>query len=210
MVIGLVFLVVGTSLKGMDSHRLPPPKEHGFLLEDALRKRRSLREFSGRGVSLQEISNLLYAAQGITDTEHGFRAAPSAGALYPLSLYLLWDDALWLYEPASHSIYRVSVNKDLKKKVYRACLFQSWVLEAPAVFIFTADYNITAKKYGKRAWRYIYLEVGHACENLLLEATALGMGGVPVGAFYDDELKNALTIPQTPIYVVPVGYPEGE
>lgn len=198
--------MAGIYLKSMDSIRLPEPIEHRFFLEDALKKRRSLREYSGKEVSIQELSNLLYAAQGITDTVNNFRASPSAGALYPLTIYILWNDALWRYEPETHTIYKIRNDRKLKKELYMACLLQEWVLNAPVVFVFAADYQKTAVKYGKRAWRYIYMEVGHACQNLLLEAVALGMGGVPVGAFEDGKLQKILSVPETPVYVVPAGH----
>lgn len=197
----------GIYSKSMESVKLPEPLFHKFPLERAIRERRSLREFSSREVSLQELSNLLFSAQGITDSINGFRAAPSAGALYPLTIYLLWKDALWEYIPAEHSLLKIREDRVIQRKVYQACLYQEWVLNAPLVFIFCAEYKKTAIKYGKRAWRYIYLEAGHACENLLLEATSLGMGGVPVGAFDDEGLKRVLGISLSPIYVVPVGYP---
>ncbi|MGQ9552687.1 MAG: SagB/ThcOx family dehydrogenase [Anaerolineae bacterium] len=185
---------------------LPPPdSEGGIPLTQALAKRRSLREYGLRALSMQELSQLLWATQGITDWR-GFRTAPSAGATYPLEVYLATGDGLFHYEPQGHQLRRLG-QQDLRSALAGAALQQGWVREAPAVFIFTAVAERTSRRYGQRAERYINMEIGHAAQNLLLQAVALGLGGVPVGAFEDDKVAKVLALPkdEAPLYIVPVG-----
>jgi SagB-type dehydrogenase family enzyme len=190
--------------------QLPPPKLKGTLsLEEALVKRRSVREFSGIPLTKVELSQLLWALQGINDPA-GYRTAPSAGALYPLEVYLLTSQGLYHYEPAGH---RLSLHKqgDLRPALYQVALQQDMVLEAPAVFLIAAEYGRTEVKYGKeRSPRYVHLEAGHAAQNLLLQAVALDLGAVPVGAFNDEGVRDVLSLPGSyqPIYLIPVGHPK--
>lgn len=183
----------------------PPDSEGGIPLTQALAKRRSLREYGLRALSMQELSQLLWATQGITDWR-GFRTAPSAGATYPLEVYLATSEGLFRYEPQGHQLRRLG-QQDLRPALAGAALQQGWVREAPAVFILTAVAERTARRYGQRAERYIAMEIGHAAQNLLLQAVALGLGGVPVGAFEDDKVAKVLGLPkdEAPLYIVPVG-----
>jgi SagB-type dehydrogenase family enzyme len=177
-------------------------------LEEALASRRSVREYSDQTLTTAEIGQLLWAAQGIT-SEQGYRTAPSAGALYPLELYLLTREGVFHYEPARHSLSAIS-RSDARATVYRAALEQEPVRRAPAVFVVAAVYARTAQKYGEdRSPRYVHMEAGHAAQNLLLEAAALGLGAVPIGAFDDQEVKEALGLPadHQPLYLIPVGHP---
>ncbi len=188
---------------------LPPPAHAGRIsLEETLAKRRSVREFSSKGLSETEVGQLLWAAQGITHPE-GLRTAPSAGALYPLEVYVATADGVFQYEPRPHQLRRRS-RQDPRPALYHAGLEQECLLRAPAVFVIAAVYERTARKYGqKRSPRYVHLEAGHSAQNLLLQAVALGLGGVPVGAFYDTEVQKALALPtdHEPIYLIPVGHP---
>jgi SagB-type dehydrogenase family enzyme len=192
-----------------DKLELPKPVRQGRMsLEEAITRRRSVREFKEEALTAKELSQLLWAAQGITHRE-GLRTAPSAGALYPLELYVATSDGFFRYEPRSHRLKR-RAELDLRPAICRAALEQDAIREAPAVFVITAIYERTAQKYGEaRTPRYVHMEVGHAAQNLLLEAVALGMGGVPVGAFYDAEVQNALSLPreERPLYLIPVGHP---
>lgn len=186
---------------------LPAPEQKGRLsLEEALARRRSVREFRRRPLTQRELSQLLWAAQGVTDAE-GLRTAPSAGALYPLELYVATGEGLFHYEPRKHQLHG-RAERDLRTALYRAALEQECVRDAPAVFIFVAVYERTIRKYGaSRSPRYVHMEAGHAAQNLLLEAVALGLGGVPVGAFDDVGVQKALGLPpeEKPVYLVPVG-----
>ncbi len=185
---------------------LPAPRlESDVSLEEALARRRSVRAYSGEPLTLEEIGQLLWAAQGITH-ERGYRTAPSAGALYPLELYAATDSGLYHYLPRGHEAERRRI-EDWQAPLCQAALSQDAVCQAPAVFVVTAVYERTAAKYGQRAERYVRLEAGHAAQNLLLQAVALGLGAVPIGAFYDDQVQAALSLPadHEPLYLIPVG-----
>jgi SagB-type dehydrogenase family enzyme len=178
-------------------------------LEETLVQRRSVREFSAQPLTLAELSQLLWAAQGITN-ERGFRTAPSAGALYPLEVYVATPEGLHRYEPQGHRLLSIG-SKDTRPALYEAALRQEPVRRAPAVFILAAVYERTSVKYGsERSPRYVHMEAGHAAQNLLLEAVALGLGAVPIGAFVDREIQEALGIPSDhqPLYLIPVGHPQ--
>jgi len=185
---------------------LPAPRlESDVSLEEALRRRRSVRAYADEPLTLEEIGQLFWAAQGITN-ERGFRTAPSAGALYPLELYAATDDGIYHYEPRGHRAELRRI-EDWRSPLCRAALRQDAVCQAPVVFVVTAVYARTAAKYGERAERYVRLEAGHAAQNLLLQAVALGLGAVPIGAFYDDQVQAALGLPadHEPLYLIPVG-----
>ena len=187
---------------------LPAPRVQGEMsLEETLAARRSVREFTEEELTLEEISQLLWAVQGIT-AAWGGRTAPSAGALYPLEVYVATADGLYHYLPQGHKAI-VESRADLRSELWRGGLSQDAIREAPAVFIITAVYARTEKKYGGRAERYVKLEAGHAAQNLLLQAVALGLGGVPIGAFYDDQVQSALSLPldYEPLYLIPIGHP---
>ncbi len=187
---------------------LPAPTDlSGVTLARALELRRSVREFGPRPLSRTELSNLLWAAQGITHGD-GLRTAPSAGALYPLELYVATAGGLHRYHPQGHRLEPITA-ADLRRAIQRAALGQE-ALGAPAVFVIAAVYRRTAVKYGaERATRYVHMEAGHAAQNLLLQAAALGLGAVPVGAFDDGALARALGLPadHVPVYLIPVGAP---
>jgi SagB-type dehydrogenase family enzyme len=187
---------------------LPAPRLKGAMsLEETLAARRSLREFSDEKLTLEELSQLLWAAQGIT-VAWGGRTAPSAGALYPLEIYVATADGLYHYVPQGHKAI-VESKADLRGELWQAGLSQNAIREAPAVLVITAVYARTEKKYGERAERYVKLEAGHAAQNLVLQAVALGLGGVPIGAFYDDQVQSALSLPSDhePLYLIPIGHP---
>jgi SagB-type dehydrogenase family enzyme len=187
---------------------LPAPAERSAVsLDEALRRRRSVREYTTQPLTDAQLSQLLWAAQGITDAG-GYRTTPSAGALYPLEMYVATRAGLQRYEARGHRLLRVG-DTDVRSRLRGAALGQEAVTAAAAVFIITAVPSRTAAKYGERATRYVQLEAGHAAQNLLLEAVALGLGAVPVGAFEDDRVSGILGLPagEVPLYLVPVGQP---
>ncbi|MCG2768363.1 MAG: SagB/ThcOx family dehydrogenase [Anaerolineae bacterium] len=187
---------------------LPAPRlSSERSLEETLSRRRSVRRFTDEELTPQEISQLLWAVQGIT-REWGGRTAPSAGALYPLEVYVAMPRGFYHYVPQGHKLEIITRN-DLRAEIWEASLKQDAVRDAPAVFIIAAVYERTAVKYGDRAARYVHLEAGHAAQNLLLQAVALDLGGVPIGAFHDDRLQSALSLPgdHEPLYVIPIGHP---
>ena len=191
---------------------LPKPTQAGqFSLGQLLQQRRSLREYSSQPVSLAEVGQLLWAAQGITHSR-GLRTAPSAGALYPLELYLVAGNVTGLeagvyhYQIHKHRLVQ-HVPGDKRKALAQAAYMQTWLSDAPVVIVFSADYKRTSKKYGKRAKRYVHMEVGYAGQNLFLQAEDLGLGSVVVGAFFDDDVAKVLQLPSelAPLALMPVG-----
>jgi SagB-type dehydrogenase family enzyme len=188
---------------------LPTPRTEGVVsLEAAIGGRRSVRAFSNQVLTLEEVGQLAWAAQGVSDPR-GLRTAPSAGALYPLELYVVLPDGLYHYVPADHSLLQLST-EDLRDGLYEAGVRQEALREAPAVFVFTAVMARTEARYGNRAERYVHMEVGHAAQNLALQAVALGLGSVPIGAMDDDGVQALLGLPEdhAPLYLVAVGHPE--
>ena len=191
------------------SVKLPAPKQaHEGSLEQAIARRRSVRDFSRVPLTEAEQGQLLWAAQGVTNRETGYRTAPSAGALYPLEVYLVTGSGVFHYEPQTHRLRR-TVQSDVRKTLYEAALRQRPILDAPAVFVIAGVYERTAKKYGARAERYVHMEAGHAAQNLLLQAVSLGLAAVPIGAFDDARAQEALRLPknQRPLYLLPAGHP---
>ncbi len=186
---------------------LPTPRlKSSVSLEETLAKRRSVREFSDEPLSLDEIGQLMWAAQGITSSI-GQRTAPSAGGLYPLEIYVVKDDGVYRYIPVNHQL-RAHLRGDVRHALVVASLEQGAVQSAPVNIVIAAVYARTSGKYGEeRTPRYVHLEAGHAAQNILLQAVALNLGAVPIGAFYDDPVKQALALPsdQQPLYVIPVG-----
>ena len=191
---------------------LPEPRYHSDVsIEQSLLQRRSIRSYTGEPLTLQEVSQLLWAAQGVTDPG-GFRTAPSAGALYPLELYVVAGDVqdlapgVYKYEPGEHQLLR-AMDGDKRAELADAALAQSCVEEGAIVFVFTAVYERTTVKYGDRGVTYVHIEVGHAAQNLCLQATAMDLGAVTIGAFYDEEVAELLNLPdeEQPLYIIPVG-----
>ncbi len=193
---------------------LPKPRMEGAVtVERAIALRRSVRAFAAEALPLSAVSQLLWAAQGITGPE-GLRAAPSAGALYPLEVYLVAGNVsgvragVYGYDPRRHRLLLKSAG-DARAGVAAAALGQGWVAEAPAIVVLAAVYERTARKYGDRAERYVHMEVGHAAQNVYLQAGALGLGTTIVGAFRDEALARALglTGSSKPLGLLPVGKP---
>jgi len=186
---------------------LPDPKLKGVLsLEEALAKRESVRQFKPVSLTLKQLSQLLWAAQGVT-RKWGGRTAPSAGALYPLEIYVATRDGLFHYNPSKHQLMKVS-EQNLVPVIAKAALEQNSIAEAPSVFIITAVYERTSLKYRDRAERYVKIEVGHVAQNILLQAAAMGLAAVPVGAFFDQMIHQSLKLPpeHQPLYIIPVGH----
>jgi len=191
---------------------LPQPQLKGTVsLEETLQMRRSVRNYAPISLELKDISQLLWSAQGMT-SEWGGRTAPSAGALYPLEVYLVAGDVdglesgIYRYVPSGHKITSVKEG-DVRKALSAAALNQSWVAEAPVSIVITAIYEKTTVKYGDRGVMYVHIEAGHVAQNVCLQAVALGLGAVPVGAFEDRKMKEVIGIKnsETPLYIIPVG-----
>ncbi len=194
---------------------LPAPQTTGPLsVEEALVQRASVREFRPDPVSLAEAGQLLWAAQGITRSG-GYRTAPSAGATYPLEVLLLagsvhdLSPGVYRYRPRDHVLAPI-LEKDLRGKLAAAALGQSFVKDSPAALVITAVYERATIKYGQRGIRYVHMEVGYASENIHLQAAALGLGTVAVGAFHNDKVQELLNLPanEHPLLIMPVGKPD--
>jgi len=185
-------------------------------LEKAVHQRRSVREYTHAPVTLADVSQLLWAAQGITSSQGG-RAAPSAGGTYPLEIYVAagkvtgLEAGVYHYLPQQHALAPVK-SGDLRRDLQEASHDQTWVGAAPVVFVIGAVYERTTKRYGDRGVRYVHLEAGHAAQNLCLQATALGLGAVTVGAFTDERIQELLDLPTQvkPLYVIPLGHPKSD
>lgn len=193
---------------------LPEPRGyHGLGLEEAVEARRSARSYSGETLALEQLSRLLHAAQGVTAPRRGFRAAPSAGALYPIELYAVVHDVtdvepgIYHYAVREHALEAVKVG-DFRSGVVQAGLFQSFVGQANVCFILSAVFQRTRWRYRERTYRYIMLEAGHVGQNLYLAATSMGLGACAVGAFLDDEFNDLLGLDgkeEATLYVISVG-----
>jgi len=184
------------------------PKTVGKMtLEESLYHRRSEYSFATAYLSSEQISQLLWAAQGITDPNWGFRTAPSAGSAYPLELYLVKPEGVYHYTPNSHTL-ELHIKGDKRPSLVRASLGQGFIGDASVCIIITAVYDRTREKYGLRTDRYVQMEAGHAAQNILLQATAMGLGATPVGSFWDDVIMSTLELPYgyDPLYIIPVGY----
>ena len=190
--------------------RLPKPVYKGERsIEEAILERRSIREFAGTKISPEELSQILWAAQGMTGKPWGvgLRSVPSAGALYPIEVYAVTEDGVYHYLPESHSIKQVKEG-DRRKELTNASLSQEFISTAPLNIIITAVFERTESKYSKRGARYVFAEAGHVSQNVYLQCESLGLGTVAVGAFHDDAVKKALDLPEDhrPIYIMPIGH----
>lgn len=190
--------------------QLPKPLiKNNISLEEVIFSRRSERNFKQKDLTLPQISQLLWAAQGITlkKGSYNFRTAPSAGALYPIEIYLLSKNGLFAYLPNGHKLDALS-EQDLRKKLAVSALGQTAISEAPVNIVVCAVYSRLTAKYGQRGIRYAQIEVGHIAQNIHLQAAALGLSSVPIGAFNDEGVKKILSLPadHEPLYIIPVGY----
>jgi len=189
---------------------LPAPSISGSVsLEAAIAKRRSRRRYTPEELSLEQVGQLLWAAQGITGERDALRAAPSAGGCHPLIIYVCRADGTWRYHPEGHYLTR-HLEQDLRNELAEAAWRQQFIAQAPYVFVISAIFERTTQRYGGRGQtRYVPMDAGHAAQNLLLQAAALGLASAPVGAFVDDTVKEVLSLPEQeePLYILPVGYP---
>jgi len=210
------FAVVGVggppapSRPGHDGSKpLPPPRLSGPMsLEEAVNSRRSVREFQNQPLTREHLSQLCWAGQGITDPQGGLRAAPSAGALYPIELFLVTAEGVDHYVPQRHALER-HLDGDLRAALQAASLDQESIGEAPLSVVITAVVDRTARKYGPRAERYCLIEAGHVAQNVLLQAAALGLRGVPIGAYEDSKVVKNLKLPKEHkvLYILAIGRP---
>lgn len=197
-----------------DRHDIPLPKPNlrgKMTLEEAIARRRSVRDFTDHPVGPEEVGQLLWAAEGITGPAPYLRAHPSAGALHPLEVYLVGADGVFHYRPEGHRLSLVRQG-DQRERLARAAYGQWFVAEAACVIAIAAVYARTTGKYGERGRiRYVPMDAAHGAQNVLLQAVALGLGAVPVGAFDDEAVRRVIGISsdEVPLYLIPVGKARG-
>ncbi|MCX7820808.1 MAG: SagB/ThcOx family dehydrogenase [Brevinematales bacterium] len=190
---------------------LPEIDKNGFL-EKIIQNRRSIRDYSDKPISLKELSYILWAAQGITSKE-GFRTTPSAGALYPVEIYIVvnkvekLETGIYKFNPQKKSLLKIST-KNIITNIYEAALRQDCIIKAPAIIAIGAVFDRVTAKYGARGTNYTYIEVGCVAQNIHLMVENLNLGTVVVGAFYDTEIKKLLEMQknETPIILMPIGH----
>lgn len=195
---------------------LPPPNQKNVMpLEEAIARRKSIRDFTSKPISQSQLSQILWAAQSTSDTSWD-RTVPSAGATYPLEVFVVCGancveqirEGIYHYNADSHSLM-LHHREDVRFELARAALDQEFIYEAPVDIVICAIYERTMRRYGTRGERYVHMEVGHAGQNIYLQATALGLGTVAVGAFHDESVREVLRLDRQyrPLYIMPVGKP---
>ena len=191
----------------MEEIKLPKPDMAGSIpLETCIRKRRSVRRYIDEPLTIEQLSQLAWCAQGITDEGRGLRAAPSGGATFPAELYLVTRDGVFNYIPQSHSLNKTA-DGDQRPGFSKACLGQGYIAQAALSVVIGMVYTRTLGRYGARGERYIVLEAGHIAQNLHLQAIALGLDSVAVGAFNDESVSDVVGLPDdvAPVYIVTIG-----
>lgn len=197
--------------------QLPEPSQDSPVsIEQALLERRSVRHFTDEPLTLAEVSQLLWAAQGVTVRPDGRkgRTAPSAGALYPLEVYLTarnvegLEPGVYRFIPEGHRLEKVLAG-NIHSELAEAALGQPWVAQAPINIVIGAVYERTTVRYGEKGIRYVYMEVGHAGQNISLQVISLNLGTVVIGAFDDEKAKRIINMAdnEVPLYIMPVGRP---
>ncbi len=196
---------------------LPSPgQDGGMSLAKAIARRRSIRDFTPEPISQSQLSQILWAAQGKSNTRRNYRTIPSAGATYPLEIFVAGgqksieeiDDGVYHYDVDTHSLI-LHHRGDVRLELARAALGQEYIYQAPVDIVICAVYSQTLVRYGSRGERYVHMEVGHAGQNIYLQATALGLATVAIGAFHDKQVRKALRLDKQykPLYIMPVGRP---
>ena len=215
----LIFLAVSNSqASGAAEISLSYPSYKGTMtVEEALRARRTRRSFKPRPLTFKQLSQLLWAAYGVTAKDHGYylKTAPSAGALYPLDIYIVVGKAgveglepgAYHFRPENHSIMAVKKG-DLRTAVAQSALHQMWMAKAPLMLVITGEYSRSTGKYGRRGVTYTHIEVGHVGQNIFLQAEAIGLKAGIVGAFNNEHLIKTIGLPAAhdPLLIMPVGF----
>ncbi|MGQ9707885.1 MAG: SagB/ThcOx family dehydrogenase [bacterium] len=206
----ILAFIIGGEIKMDSVVKLPAPDTVGKLtVEQALWRRRSVRSYTNVPLTLSEVGQLLWAAQGKTGKTYG-RTAPSAGATYPMEIFLVagkvsgLDSGVYQYLVDEHGLRQVKPG-DMRDELAGAALGQTCIKTAPAVIVLGAEYKRTTGRYGERGIRYVHIEAGHIGQNVSLECVALGLGTVMIGAFHDSAVKSVLGVKYEPLYIMPVG-----
>lgn len=194
-------------------HLPEPEPDSGMSVMEAICQRRSVRNFSEESISLPELAGILFAAQGIT-SETGYRAAPSAGATYPLSILIVAENVdslepgIYRFDPEENTLAIVRTGY-FQSDLALAAMGQQFISSAPVVIAIVANYHITTSVYGNRGVMYVHMEAGHVSQNIYLQCTALELGTVAIGAFTNGAVAEVLGMDEdeTPLYIMPIGRP---
>jgi SagB-type dehydrogenase family enzyme len=189
--------------------KLPDPDLNGKVsLEQTIKNRRNIHQFTAESLRINQIGQLCWAAQGIIDSNSGLRTAPSAGALYPMQLYVVLPDGLYLYSPQEHSLEK-KISSDVRPMLSMASFGQRVVQNSPCVFVISGSAIKLEARYRGKGEQFAYLEAGHIAQNIHLQAVSLGLGSVPVGTFEPKSVAATCKLPEDlePLYLVAVGYP---
>ncbi len=217
--------IAGSKSNQDDMIKLPAPKlKSSVSVEETMLNRRSIRDFKPDALSLEQVSQVLWAAYGITKEmstpsflRGGLKTAPSAGALYPLEIYVVvgnvkgLEKGIYKYLPEGHFLMK-TYDQDVRKELAEAALNQEFIEQAPISLFYSAVFSRTTKKYKSRGReRYVCMDLGHSAENVCLQVVAMGLGTCAVGAFEDRMVSNVMMIPdeEEPLYIMPIGYPAG-
>jgi len=193
--------------------KLPSPERKGNLsLEETLIRRESVRSFARKALTHKELSQLLWSAYGKKDVDTlsgASRTVPSAGARYPMELFVVGEEGIFQYIPFYHTL-KQTIDKDQRRELAQACWGQGFIAQAPVNIVITCVYERITLRYRERGKQYAHMEAGHMGQNISLQAVRLGLGTVMVGAFEDRAVQKALGLPEDhiPLYVIPVGYPK--
>lgn len=188
--------------------QLPKPILKGSKsLEECIYERESVRSYNDEVIEIEQISQILWATQG---KKGGKRTVPSAGATYPLEIYVTLKDKGYFHYTFENHVLELITDEDLSRKLAEASWNQHFIAEAYLNVIICAIFDRTTQRYGQRGVRYVYIEVGHCAQNVHLEAVALGLCSVPIGAFEDAKVKEVLELRKKiePLYIIPIGYPK--
>lgn len=195
---------------------LPKPSFMGKKsVEEAIHTRRTVRRFKPKALNIEQLSQILWAAYGITSENSAYKSVPSAGALYPLDIWAAvgkngvegLEAGVYHYVSKGHKLAKVKTG-DVRNDIAKASLYQTWMAEAPITLVLTGEYERCTRKYRDRGVPYTYIEAGHVGQNIFLQAEALGLGAGIVGAFHNDLVQQVLGINKgyDPILIMPVGY----
>jgi SagB-type dehydrogenase family enzyme len=201
--------------KGAEKMELPKPEYRGVTVEEAIDRRRSVRDYSNKAITKAQLSQLLFSAQGTTGSSFGkgLRAAPSAGALYPFEVYVVVNNVedlprgIYHYSVRDHTL-EVVKKGDFREQIADAGLKQGMLGEAGVTFVLSAIFDRVCCKYGQRGYRYVYMEAGHISQNIYLESVSLGLGSVCAGAFLDEKVNELIGVDgrsEAAIYLHAVG-----
>ena len=190
--------------------KLPNPASTSKIsIEEALKKRRSIREYKNKEITLHQIAQLLWASQGVTSI-YGFRTTPSAGALYPLEVYVVSGNVdklpsgIYHYLPSTHRVQKLK-DGDIRTHLTKAIFQQEAIRQGAAYIVITAEFSRTINKYGDKGKEFVFMEAGHAAQNIYLQSVSLNLGTVSIGAFDRNKVKTILDITEEPLYILPIG-----